>query len=79
MRIFEVYRNIYYNILGNQFSLGFAGCIESLEVNNHYIGHPGGEGTEHKNMKSFHGSFRDILEVCIYKPITNALCTLTLF
>ena len=51
-------------ISGNKFSLGFAGCIHSLEVKNHFSGIDDGQQLEHKKMASFHGTFKQILEVC---------------
>ena len=62
----------YFIISGDEFTKGFAGCINALEVNNHYIGHEmASEGSDHKNMKSFHGSFNDILEVSIPMHLEN--------
>ena len=50
---------------------GFAGCIYELDISNRYVVLPdadGGEDPDNSNIKTWHGSLSDILEVT-FNPI----------
>ena len=53
--------------LGNHFLNGFVGCIYSLDISNRYVGLPdadgGEENNDNSNMKTWHGSLKEILKV----------------
>ena len=54
-------------LLGNHFLNGFVGCIYSLDISNRYVGLPdadgGEENNDNSNMKTWHGSLKEILQV----------------
>ena len=53
-------------LIGNHILKGFVGCIYKLDISNRHVGVPDADGEEqpdNSNIKNWHGSLSDILEV----------------